>query len=419
MLKNKLNVLVWGGSATENIIIEKIINSPLLNKLFLSCTSDSFSHLGTILSSNIRELIDDINKNKIDIILIRHTDVLEAGITDVIKKYTKAKVVAPTKFWTQLESSKLFGKNFILRNKINTPKFKIIDNTQKINEILQNSSFPIVIKADGLCSGLGVHIAHTKEDAIKKINNFLEGEFEERSKKVIIEEFIEGSEISLMSMWDGNTLKSFLPIKDYKRLNEHNKGVNTGGMGSICPVYLTEFQKKIVKKYEKQLEKALKKEKVNYKGIIYSGIILTEKQLYILEYNVRLGCTETNTLLTHLESDFLDILYKISNKKVSKIKLKYKKGISSTVVLAINGYPFDKRTDDNVEITELNLKNDVKCYKGVMKKKNDKLIAAYGSILFFSKNDIKNPIPDIYKEIENTIQTLKIKKPIYRKDIGE
>lgn len=300
----------------------------------------------------------------------------------------------------------------MLRNSIPTPKYKVITFKEEFLSSIDEFTFPVVIKANGLASGMGVTIANNANEALATIEDLLNGKFGDNSKTIILEEFIEGEEISLMTLWDGKTLLSLIPVRDYKKLSEGNKGQNTGGMGAYCPVNLTRKQKEEIEEYLIKLKKALIKEKASFTGILYSGIIFGANGLNILEYNIRLGHPEANALLTHLDCDLLEIFDLLVRKKLHKAKLKWKKYISACVVLATKGYP-ETITPDCIIRNIDESSNNVKVFYDGVYRKNNELYSLGGRSVYICKNS-DHPYEDIYK----TIDKIDFKDKIYRKDIG-
>lgn len=239
--------------------------------------------------------------------------------------------------------------------------------------------YPIVIKADGLCKGKGVVIASNQAFAEKTINEYLDGKFGENSKTILLEEFIDGQEVSLMSLWDGKNLLDFVPIRDFKKLNKSPSAPNTGGMGAYCPVTLTQEQRTKLNEYKAQLKLALTSEKADFTGFIYSGLIWSKGQWSVLEYNVRLGDPEAQTLLTHLKTDFLAILQAALNQELDKIKPEYKGGHTACLVVASQGYP--KAPKDGEKVVFESPYGMKLFYAGVVQNDDGELVSKGGRVL--------------------------------------
>ena len=369
----KYNVLVYGSGAREHALCDKISQSSILRKLFLALPNDGFKNLGEeIIFVDFNDLAKKCVVNKIDLAVIGPETPLAEGIVDILQA-NGVKCIGANKFWTQLESSKKFAKEFMEKHGIATARYLTISSvglasptyfdrsTQECpfaptrsqmgrgNNAKECFSYPPVIKADGLAAGKGVHISESFEDAENCVAEFLAGKFGDASKTVIIEEKLEGEEISLISLFDGETLLPLIPARDYKKLLDGNEGENTGGMGAFCPVSLSKTQQDGLETYLKQLEIALKSEKADFCGVIYSGLILTENGIKVLEFNMRFGDPETQALLMHLNSDLLEIFIKMTEKKLSEVQLEWQEGVSTCVVLACDGYPQSPKTGNELK----------------------------------------------------------------------
>ncbi len=410
-----MKVLVYGSGAREHALALKIKQSPLLEKLYLCKPNDGFAELGEVLEADdFAGLAEIALEKQVDLLVVGPEDPLVKGIADEFKK-AGIPVIAPTKDWAMLEGSKSFAKNFMQRNNIPTAGYEIITDAKDIYNVLEKFTVPVVLKADGLAAGKGVYIANTRIDAERTLYEYLEGKFSEASSKVVVEEFLEGDELSLIALWDGNTLLPFIPARDYKKLEEGNKGPNTGGMGSYCPVSLELKEYEELEKYVKQLETALKNEKADFVGVVYSGLIMTKEGLKVLEYNMRFGDPETQPLLMHLNSDLLDIFRLAVNKELHKAELKWKSGQTFCVVAAADGYPENPKKGGEIKNVDEIVKNHgVTVFYAGVKKQDGKLAANGGRVLSVCQSG-----PLAQKCIYDALAELDFCDKIYRKDIGE
>lgn len=427
MQNNKLNVLVYGSGAREHAIAEAVLRSSLLGKLYLA--DPGFAKLGEVIEynnfeGNFEDLATKCANLKIDMAIFGPEESLCQGVVDVFKSHN-VPCIGVDKEFSQLESSKLFAKVFMENHGIKTAKYEILDGRGKKNA-LENShlSFlnrsPIVIKADGLCGGKGVVIANNRAFAEKTINEFSDGKFGDNSKVVLLEEFLQGEEISLISLWDGKNLLHFPPARDFKKLNKSESAPNTGGMGAFCPVKFNAFQQKKLDEYKVKLEKALKAEKPDFVGFIYSGLILAQKDKnwdwYVLEFNVRLGDPEAQAILGHLKTDFLLVLQSALEQKLDKIKLEYNEGYSACLVLACEGYPKAPefiKSGKKITMPEENAENRaIKVFYSGVEEKDGELYSSAGRVLSLCTTS-----DDPFWTLKNYAKEIEMENKYFRTDM--
>ena len=444
-----MKVLIYGGGAREHALAWKIKQSPSLDAVCLCGANDGFKELGEGLeAANFAELASLAKDKGIDLLVVGPEIPLVDGIVDEFKKIGIPAIGADSK-WAKLEGSKSFAKEFMARNDIPTGRYEVISDTKEVYNVLDKFNMPVVLKADGLAAGKGVYISRTRVDAEVTLQEYLEGKFGEASKKVVVEEFLEGREISLISLWDGKTLLPFIPARDYKKLEDGDKGLNTGGMGAYCPVSLSLEEFQAVEDYTKKLETAFRKEEADFTGVVYSGLIFTEEGLClnengfqtednlnclnqvkslktesqihsqpaikVLEYNMRFGDPETQPLLMHLDSDLLEIFKKCIEQKLDEVSLKWKEEQTFCVVVAAEGYPENPKKGGEIKnIDEVINNHGVTVFFAGVEKQDGKLLASGGRVLSICQTGVL-----AQKYIYDALQELDYSDKIFRKDIGE
>lgn len=415
-IDKKFNVLVYGSGAREHALAWKISQSSLLNKLFLVLPNDGFKNLGKeITFLNFDDLAQKCVAQNIDLAVIGPEAPLSEGIVDVLNNYD-IKCIGANRKWAKLESSKKFAKEFMMKHDISTAKYLVINSIDDIDNVLVQFTKPPVIKADGLAAGKGVHISSDMEDAKNTLYDFLSGKYGNASSSVVVEEYLDGEELSVISIFDGETLLPFVPARDYKRLKENQEGPNTGGMGAYCPVMLSEKQETELQEYLSKLEKALKSEKADFVGIIYSGLMLTSDGIKVLEYNMRFGDPETQPIMYHLDSDILEIFINATEKKLSS-NLEWKLGTTVAVVVASEGYPEKPKKGCEINgINEACEANGTQVFYAGVKFKDNKLVSNGGRVLTICAGGIV--IKTIREKIYKTIEEIDFSDKIFRKDIG-
>ena len=415
-----MNIGIIGSGGREHALCQKISESKLTKKIFCFPGNAGTSSLATNIDVdilNFRKLLQLIKLNKIELILVGPEEPLVNGVVDYLQKHG-IKVFGPNKYAAKLEGSKAFMKKICFSNKIPTAKFKICNNFTQVKKFLEKSNYPIVVKADGLASGKGVFICENKKQTIKKSSEILQGKFSS-SRKIILEEFIDGEEVSYFLVVDKNNFKFFGSAQDHKRVFEGDKGPNTGGMGAYSPAPIINkiLEKKIIQKIVKPTLKAIKKKKKFYSGFLYVGLMIKNNEPYLIEYNIRMGDPECQVILPRLETDLVKIINSVINNKLNKINIKWKKENSMTIVLCANGYPGNyKKGLELKNINNLKLSKNDFIYHAGTKSLNFKIFSNGGRVLNVTSKG--NNFFKIRKNIINILKSLKWKHGFYRKDIG-
>ena len=382
-----MKVGIIGSGGREHAICESLKNSKKIHKLFCFPGNAGTANIAENIDINIENfdsLKSFIFSNKIDLIIIGPEKPLVDGLVDYLEKH-KIKVFGPNKIASQLEGSKIFTKELCKNYNIPTAKFGTFKNSIDAKKFLKGSTYPIVIKADNLASGKGVYICNNKKESFLAVEEIFNGKFG-LAKNVLIEEFLQGEEMSFFTIHDGNSFECFGTAQDHKRVLEGDKGKNTGGMGAYSPSRLinNELQKKIINKIIKPTLKGLNKLGSKYKGFLYTGLMIVKDEPFLIEYNVRMGDPECQTILPKLKTDIVDIILACCEERLNEIEIEWSDKKSLCIVMCSNGYPenFQKNIEiENLDKIVLN-KNDYLFHAGTIKKHN-KYYSVGGRVLNF------------------------------------
>ena len=350
-------------------------------------------------------------------VIVGPEEPLVRGLVDFLEK-NKVKVFGPNKYASKLEGSKSFVKNLCKYNKIPTADFKICTNKNHVSNFLKKNKLPVVVKADGIAAGKGVTICKSKKEVLRISKEIFDGKFES-SRKLVLEEFLDGEEASYFLLVDKNSYKFFGTAQDHKKLKEKDKGPNTGGMGaySPAPIISKELEKKIIDKIVKPTLASLVKRNNPFRGFLYVGLMIKNNEPYLIEYNVRMGDPECQVILPRLNSDLVNILIHAADDKLEKVRVKWKKYKSMTIVLCSKGYPGNYKK--NIPIQNLDLlksdKNNLIYHAGT-KLENGNILSNGGRVLNITS--LGFDFLKIRKTIIKLIRKLNWKNGIFRKDIG-
>jgi len=421
-----INVLILGSGGREHALAWKIKSSPLLNKLYVGPGNSGTAEIANNINININnvpEVKKIIKTNNIKLLIIGPEAPLVEGMHDEIEKDHEISdliIIGPKKKGAMLEGSKSFAKKFMKKYHIPTANYKSFNSNSWKNAIqyLKESLPPYVIKVDGLAAGKGVFICKTFEEASSVIKNItIKSSFGNAGNKIVIESFLEGIELSVFILTNGKDYKILPTAKDYKRVGENDTGLNTGGMGAISPFpFLNEeLLKKIkINIIEPTLE-GLKKEKIDYQGFIFFGLMNVQNNPFVIEYNVRLGDPETQTIMPRIKSDLLELMVSIEKKtEFKKHEIDINNFASSTVIIASGGYP-EKYTKGYSIVGLNNLSNCISFHAGILKK-NNKTVTNGGRVLAITAlgDDIKEAREIAYRNVEKVC----FENLYYRRDIG-
>ncbi len=415
-----MNIGLIGSGGREHALCQKIFESKISKKIFCFPGNGGTSGMAKNIGLNIlnfEQVYKQIKLLKIDLVIVGPEEPLTKGIVDFLEK-RKIKVFGPNKFASKLEGSKAFMKRLCQENQIPTAKFKICNKKKQVNYFLKKCNFPIVVKADGLAAGKGVTICKSKKQVIKVTSEIFNGKFSS-SKKLVLEEFLEGEEASYFLIVDKNCFKFFGTAQDHKRVWEKDKGPNTGGMGaySPAPIINKSVEKKILNNIVKPTLSALQKKGRAFTGFLYVGLMIKNNEPYLIEYNVRMGDPECQVILPRLKSDFLKIILNSVNNKLENTKINWSKKKCMTIVLCSKGYPLSYKK--NIIINNIdkfkNTKNNFVFHAGTKFEKNN-FLSNGGRVLNITS--LGSSFSLIRKKIIKLIKKIDWKEGFYRKDIG-
>jgi phosphoribosylamine---glycine ligase len=415
-----MRVLVIGSGAREHGIVWKLSQSPKLTKLFCAPGNAGIADVAEcvdIKPEEIDRMLKFAMENKIDLTIVGPEAALVMGIVDAFEQ-KGLRIFGPNKKASQLEGSKVFAKDFMQKYKIPTARYRTYNCFENAVAELQYFDLPIVIKADGLAAGKGVIIAQNRQEAVEVIYDMMgEKKFGDAGNTIVIEEFLQGKEVSILAFVDGNTAVPMASAQDYKRALDGDNGLNTGGMGAVSPAfyYSSNAEKAVNTVIIDKTMQALKDEGISYKGVLYFGIMLTEDGPKVLEFNVRFGDPETEVILPRLQSDLLEILSLVVEGKLDEAEVKWSQQKAVCVVMSSGGYPEKYQIGSKICGIEA-AKEDAMVYHAGTKLENDNLVTAGGRVLVISAlgEDYNAARSKAYTAIEK----ISFHKQHYRTDIA-
>ena len=415
-----MKIAILGSGGREHAIATSVSKSRHIKKIYCIPGNAGTSQIASNISINLNEfenLYKFLEENKIDLVVVGPEQPLVDGIVDYLEKLN-IKVFGPNKIASQLEGSKIFTKKLCEEYNIPTAKFGIFENKMDAKKFLENSKYPNVIKADNLAAGKGVYICDNKDDSNIAIDEIFNGKFGE-AKNILIEEFLEGEEMSYFVISDGITIKGFGTAQDHKRALEGDKGKNTGGMGAYSPSRLINkiLEEKILKKIIEPTLLGLSNLGTNYKGFLYAGLMIVKNEPYLIEYNVRMGDPECQTILPKLKTDLTNIFLACCDEKLNEIQIEWFDKKSICIVVCSKGYPDSYKK--NIEIKNINIINleaNENLFHAGTFKEGEKIFAIGGRVLNFVS--ISENFNSARKNILKNIDRLNWSGGFYRKDIG-
>ncbi|MEX0810673.1 MAG: phosphoribosylamine--glycine ligase [Chitinophagales bacterium] len=420
-----MRILLIGSGGREHALAWKLAQSPKCEKLFIAPGNPGTAQHGENISldtTNFEKVADFAVQEKINMIVVGPEDPLVNGISDYFYDHSDLNhiaVIGPVKAGALLEGSKAYAKAFMKENNIPTAGYTEItaDNLEEGMDIIDKKTTPIVLKADGLAAGKGVLILLDEKAAKRSLREMIMDEkFGEASQKVVIEDFLDGIEFSVFALCDGENYKLLPTAKDYKRIGEGDKGLNTGGMGAVSPVPFVDeaLMQKVEERIVKPTIEGLKKRNIEYKGFIYFGLIKVGNDPYVIEYNVRLGDPEAQVVIPSIKSDLVDLFEATANGKLNEIGIEKDSRSCATVVLVSGGYP--EAYEKGKEISLPRETNDSIIFHAGTKTDDGLLKTSGGRVLAITSFD--DTLKKALEKSKRLCDTIDFDKKYYRKDIG-
>lgn len=420
-----MNILILGAGGREHAFTWKIAQSDKCSKLFVAPGNAGTASIATNVAINVTEfdkIKDFVIANQIEMVVVGPEDPLVRGIHDFFLADAQLKavtVIGPEKLGATLEGSKEFSKEFMFRHHIPTAAYKSFtaDNLEGGYAFLERLQAPYVLKADGLAAGKGVLIIQDLQEAKDSLKEMLvEAKFGNASAKVVIEEFLDGIELSCFVLTDGKNYKILPMAKDYKRIGEGDTGLNTGGMGAVSPVPFAdeELKQKIEERIVKPTINGLVKDNIPYKGFVFIGLIRVNNEPYVIEYNVRMGDPETEVVIPRVKSDLVELFQAVGNQTLDKVAIELDERSACTVMTVSGGYP--EAYEKGKELVGLDtIKSSIPFHAGT-KLEGDKVVTNGGRVLAMTSygKDFKEALATSY----NNVAKLSFDKMYYRTDLG-
>lgn len=420
-----MNILLLGSGGREHAFAWKITQSTLCSKLFVAPGNAGIGQIATNVAVNptdfnaVKQFVLD---NKVEMVIVGPEDPLVKGIYDFFKNdatLNTIPVIGPSQHGAQLEGSKEFAKQFLVKNNIPTARYEAFtkDTVEKGCEFLTTLNAPYVLKADGLAAGKGVLILNDLAEAQQELRNMLvDAKFGDASSKVVIEEFLDGIELSCFVLTDGKSYKTLPTAKDYKRIGEGDTGLNTGGMGAVSPVPFAddEFMKKVEERIVIPTITGLKNDNIEYKGFVFIGLIKVGNNPFVIEYNVRMGDPETEVVMPRLKSDLVALFQAVANQTLANESFEIDQRAATTVMMVSGGYPEDY--EKGKVITGLDqVENSIVFHAGTTEKDGN-VVTNGGRVL--AVTSYGENFEDALKQSYQNVEKIKFDKSYYRTDLG-
>ena len=417
-----MKILVVGSGGREHAMVWKIAQSPLVDKIYCAPGNGGIASIAEcvpIKAMDIEKIVQFSLDKSLDMVVVAPDDPLAAGMVDALEE-AGIRAFGPTKKAAIIEGSKSFSKALMKKYGIPTAEYEVFDNSRDAVEYLKNSKYPIVVKADGLALGKGVVIAQNFEEARDAVNSIMEEKiFGASGDKVVIEEFLTGQEVSVLSFTDGKTVVPMVSSQDHKRALDNDQGPNTGGMGTFSPsrIYTPEIAEYCMEKIYKPTIEAMSKEGRKFKGVLYFGLILTSDGPKVLEYNARFGDPETQVVLPRLKTDIVEIFNAVIDEELDSIKIEWEDNAAVCVIMASGGYPGKYATGYEITgIQDAESDGDIVVFHAGTKKENGAYFTAGGRVLGVTAT--AGSLDEAIKKAYQGVGRISFKDMHFRKDIG-
>ncbi|HOP71873.1 MAG TPA: phosphoribosylamine--glycine ligase [Thermoclostridium caenicola] len=417
-----MKVLVVGGGGREHALVWKLAQSPDVTKLYCAPGNGGIGEIAELVPIGAMDVDGIVNFSKahqIDLVVVAPDDPLAIGMVDALET-AGIKAFGPRKNAAVIEASKVFAKELMKKYRIPTADYRVFDNSRDAMEYVSQAELPLVVKADGLALGKGVLICHTRDEAIQAIRSIMEDKkFGSAGQRIVVEEFLTGPEVSVLAFTDGRTIKPMVSVQDHKRAFDQDKGPNTGGMGTFSPsrVYTEDIARECMETIFRPTVEAMNQEGRTFKGVLYFGLMLTEKGPRVLEYNARFGDPESQVVMPRLKTDLLKIMQAVVNEELDRIDIEWHEDAAVCVVMASGGYP--EAYEKGFEITGLDQvanQSDIMVFHAGTKKEGEKFLTNGGRVLGVTARG--SDLEEARRKAYDAVSRIHFKNAHYRRDIG-
>lgn len=417
-----MKVLVVGGGGREHALVWKLAQSPDVTKLYCAPGNGGIGEIAELVPIGAMDVDGIVNYSKahqIDLVVVAPDDPLAIGMVDALET-AGIKAFGPRKNAAVIEASKVFAKELMKKYRIPTADYRVFDNSRDAMEYVSQAELPLVVKADGLALGKGVLICHTRDEAIQAVRSIMEDKkFGSAGQRIVVEEFLTGPEVSVLAFTDGRTIKPMVSVQDHKRAFDQDKGPNTGGMGTFSPsrVYTEDIARECMETIFRPTVEAMNQEGRTFKGVLYFGLMLTEKGPRVLEYNARFGDPETQVVMPRLKTDLLKIMQAVVDEELDRIDIEWHEDAAVCVVMASGGYP--EAYEKSFEITGLDQvanQSDIMVFHAGTKKEGEKFLTNGGRVLGVTARG--SDLEEARRKAYDAVSRIHFKNAHYRRDIG-